>query len=206
MKANILRKGKTSVILSLFILLGVSGLFLQGCYPGDPLSPADTDVVTTFYEKGTDFSSKSTYTLADSVVYITGDGEFENRLGAIDRQILERIEQNMEDAGYELDQNPQNADVAVAVAITSTTWVSGGCYPYWGWWYPYPGWCYPYAYSWSTGSIIILMSEEVSGEADVVWFAGINGIIEGSSSSTSSRINNNIDQAFDQSPYLADGK
>ncbi len=206
MKATNLKKEKSSTGFSLLLILLGLGFLMQGCYPGDPLSPSQTDVVTTFYEKGTDFASKLSYTLADSVVYIIGDGEFENNLDPRDQQILDRIESNMNDFGYTKAADPSSADVAVAVAVTSTTWISGGCYPYWGWWYPYPGWCYPYAYTWSTGSIIILMGEENQNEASVVWFAGINGILEGSASSVNTRINNNIDQAFKQSPYLAEGK
>ena len=38
--------------------------------------------------------------------------------------------------------------------------------------------------------------------APVLWVAGINGLLEGSTSSIVTRITNSIDQAFDQSPYL----
>ena len=37
------------------------------CYPGDPITPADTDVVATFYNPAADFSSLMTYAMPDSV-------------------------------------------------------------------------------------------------------------------------------------------
>ena len=42
--------------------------------------------------------------------------------------------------------------------------------------------------------------------SDALWVAGINGILEDTSSGISTRLNNNIDQAFVQSPYLGEGK
>jgi hypothetical protein len=37
-----------------------------------------------------------------------------------------------------------------------------------------------------------------------VWVAAINGLLDGTDASKVARINNTIDQAFDQSPYLKD--
>ena len=104
------------------------------------------------------------------------------------------------------DQN--TADVHVAALATTTTWVSGGCYyGYWSYWYPYYGWCYPTYYTYTTGTILIVMANpNKSGDDKGVWIAGLNGVLSGSTSNTSSRLNNNIDQAFSQSPYLGDGK
>ncbi len=39
--------------------------------------------------------------------------------------------------------------------------------------------------------------------APVLWVAGINGLLEGSTSNIGTRITTSIDQAFDQSPYLS---
>jgi hypothetical protein len=206
MKSTNLRSRKSANGFSLFLLILSFGVVLTGCYPGDGLTPAETDVITTFYKDGTDFSTKLTYSMPDTVMHIGGDDEIFDEQGPYDRQILNRIAANMADMGYDVEANPANADVLVAVAITTRTWVSGGCYPWWGYWYPWYG-CMPYSYSWQTGSIIILMGDgDAQLEDEAIWFAGINGILEGSSSSVSSRINNNIDQAFDQSGYLGDGK
>jgi hypothetical protein len=107
----------------------------------------------------------------------------------------------------ESEKRLENANVLVTAFVTTTTWVSGGCYPSWGYWYPYSGWCYPVAYTYSTGTIVISMAEPDSqNEAQIIWFAGINGILEGGTAGISSRIDQNIDQAFNQSDYLGDGK
>jgi hypothetical protein len=40
-----------------------------------------------------------------------------------------------------------------------------------------------------------------------MWVAGLNGVLEGSTSATlTTRLHNGIEQAFEQSPYLGDGK
>jgi hypothetical protein len=103
--------------------------------------------------------------------------------------------------------NEPNADVVVFAFTTSSTWVSGGCYGgYWSYWYPYYGWCYPVAYTYTTGSIILLMIDpNKTGDDQAVWTAAMNGVISGTSN-YSSRINSDIDQAFNQSPYLRGSK
>jgi hypothetical protein len=206
MKANNLSKGKSLFGFSLMMLLGF-GILLNGCYPGDALTPSQTDVISTFYKEGTDFSSKKTYAMPDSVLHIDKDGNVVDNSGQYDRKILNKIELNLTQIGYERESNPENANVLVTAFVTTTTWVSGGCYPSWSYWYPYSGWCYPVAYTYSTGTIVISMAEPDSqNEAQIIWFAGINGILEGGTAGISSRIDQNIDQAFNQSDYLGDGK
>ena len=143
--------------------------------------------------------------MPDSVVQI-GDGEEVS--GEFDQQILDRIKQNLLTLGYIEEVDPQDADVHVVPFKTNTTWVSGGCYWYWSWWYPYPGYCYPVAYTYSTGSIVIAMTDPGNTAVEnALWTAAINGLISGSGAADiSNRINNNIDQAFIQSPYLGEGK
>lgn len=194
-----------SILLMLFVSIG---LILVSCYPGDSLTPAETDVIATFYNPNADFSTKMTYAIPDSVARVDGDGNPINDPGPFDQQILNRIKANLDQLGYSEQQNPANADVLVVAFITTTTWASGGCYSWWyGWWYPYPGWCYPVVYTYRTGTLLFAMTDpqnQVSNDA--LWVAGINGILEDASSGISTRLNNNIDQAFTQSPYLGEGK
>ncbi|MFC2126466.1 DUF4136 domain-containing protein, partial [Bacteroidota bacterium] len=87
-------------------------------------------------------------------------------------------------------------------------------YPGWGWgpgyswWYP-PGWWggYPVSYNYSTGSVILLMVDQQSaGTGDLEnlvaleWNVVINGLLSGVSNSKT--IDQKIDQAFTQSPYI----
>jgi len=202
---------KRNIILfrTIFFLLFISFVFiLNSCYPGDSLTAADTDVIATFFSKDADFSTKMTYATPDSIVRIDEDGNPIIDPGPYDQQILNRINQNLQLMGYTEVQDPANADVHVVTFVTTTLWVSGGCYNWWwGWWYPYPGYCYPVVYTYSTGTILITMTDpENQATLDALWIAGINGILEDNSAGISTRINNNIDQAFKQSPYLGEGK
>jgi hypothetical protein len=195
----------TLVRLIITLLVITAPFIFYACYPADPISPADTDVVATFYKKEANFAAAQTFAMPDSVVQI-GDGEEVS--GEFDQQILDRIKQNLLTLGYTEEVDPQDADVHVVPFKTNTTWVSGGCYWYWGWWYPYPGYCYPVAYTYTTGSIVIAMTDPDNTIVEnALWTAAINGLITGSGGTDiSNRIDNNIDQAFTQSPYLGEGK
>jgi hypothetical protein len=200
---------KKNALRSLLLMLFLSICFiLVSCYPGDALTPADTDVIATFFNPNADFSTKMTYAIPDSVARIDENGNPISDPGQFDQQIINGIKENLQQLGYTEEQNPANADVLVVAFVTTTTWASGGCYSWWyGWWYPYPGWCYPVVYTYSTGTVLIAMADPQNQESsDALWVAGINGILEDTSSGISTRINNNIDQAFKQSPYLGEGK
>jgi len=198
------------------ILIGLSGLMvitvtalLHSCYPGDPITPADTDVITTFYDPAADFASKNTYAMPDSVIQIEDpDKQAADISRQFDQLILDKIEENLESLGYERVLDPEQADVLVLPAVTSTTWLSGGCYYFWSYWYPYPGYCYPVAYTYTTGTVVITMADpDATNKRDALWIAGINGLMsESGAADISARINQNIDQAFYQSPYLGAGK
>jgi hypothetical protein len=192
------------IMLSLVISLG---LLLTSCFPDDSLTASDTDVVATFYKANTDFSTKVKFAMPDSVIHIDGDGIGKNENGPYDRQILTRIKLNLTQLGYTEVVNPEDADVLVTAAVTTTTWVTGGCYSWYYYWYPYPGYCYPVAYTYTTGTIIISMGEPNKDEkSEVLWYAGLNGILEDTASGLETRIDKNIDQAFNQSSYLGNGK
>jgi len=194
-----------TILLLAFLSLG---FILVSCYPGETLTPADTDVVATFYKPDVDFSTKMTYAIPDSIARVDEDGNPISNPGQFDQQIINRIKQNLNGLGFTEEQNPANADVLVVAFITTTTWASGGCYSWWyGWWYPYPGMCYPVVYTYSTGTLLFAMTDpQNQSSSDAMWVAGINGILEDTSTGIATRLNNNIDQAFTQSPYLGEGK
>ncbi len=207
MKTNLVKKRKSHGKFTIFLLIASLSMFITSCYPDDTLTVEDTDVVATFYKAGTDFSTKEKFAMPDSVFHIKGDGEGSNELGLLDKQIINRIKLNLTQMGYTEESDPTNADVLVTAAVTTTTWVTGGCYSWYYYWYPYYGYCYPVAYTYSTGSIIISMGEPNTEEkTEVLWYAGINGLLEDSSTGIEGRIDDNIDQAFNQSDYLGDGK
>lgn len=195
--------------LTLLVVLTIFTIILHSCYPGEDFTYEDTDIVATFYDDAADFSVLKTFALLDSVIHI-GDSSLTpgdvNR--TYDRQILSSIEENMISMGYTETADQNTADVHMVALVTTTTFVSGGCYySYWSYWYPYYGWCYPAYYTYTTGTVLILMAHpDKSGDDKSVWIAGLNGVLSGTTSNTSTRLNTNIDQSFSQSPYLGDGK
>jgi hypothetical protein len=51
-----------------------------------------------------------------------------------------------------------------------------------------------------------MLDAKATEQKDALWVAAINGILEDTSAGISTRINNSINQAFTQSPYLGEGK
>jgi len=202
-----LRKG-----LFFLLFLSAAVLFLQSCYPYDDIDVADADVVATFYDSGTNFADLVNYAMSDTIYTFGSSGEnlvpSEDISSTNANAILSAVNSNLQGMGFvNVTGNPSDADVFVAAIVTSSTWVSGGCYGgYWSYWYPYYGWCYPVAYTYTTGTIIIVMAEKQSNSTKGVWVAGINGILNDTNASVVSRINSDIAQAFNQSPYLGNGK
>jgi hypothetical protein len=202
---------RKNLFFLLFLFTAV--IVLQSCYPYDDIDVNDADVVATFYDDGANFANLVNYAMSDTI-YTFGSGS-DNLVPSEDisstnaNAILNSIKTNLANMGF-VDKTSAalTADslVFVAAIVTSSTWVSGGCYGgYWSYWYPYYGWCYPVAYTYTTGTILIVMAEKQASSTNGVWVAGINGILNGTASNTS-RINADINQAFQQSPYLGDGK
>ncbi len=184
-------------------------LLMVSCYPGDPITVSEADIVFTTRSNDADFSAFRTYAMPDSVVYLTDSGYTVGDDPQTDGWILDAVSRNMASAGYEKGDDADKTDAVVVVMAAKTIWVSGGCLPwYWDWWWNYPGWCLPYHYSYAGGSIFIAMfdteaNEEPDGQ-NPLWFAGINGLL--SPEPSAERINKGIDQAFSQSSYLTAGK
>ena len=198
----------TKTTLTLLVVLTAFLIILQSCYPGDEMTYEDTDIVLTFFDDQANFAEQKTYSLADNVIHIADSSKDEDNINrSYDQQILNLIEDNMEDMGYIEVSDQDTADVRVVALVTTTTWVSGGCYyGYWSYW-SYYGWCYPTYYTYTTGSLLIVMAQPSKpGDDKGVWVAGINGVLSSSTSDASNRLNKTINQAFSQSPYLGDGK
>ncbi len=213
------------ILVSLPLVAGFA-LLMASCYPGDPLSTGELDLVATLFDPNADFSTKRTYAMPDSVVHVADSTETP---ADIDRQyddlILSEIAQNLQQLGYTRVADPVagNPDVLVIPYVTTTRYVGyiGGGW-YWGWWYPYPpgyGWWYPWyppyyggtAYTYQTGTLLVDMFDPDKADAQEkkipsIWVAAINGLAQGSSAEISTRLTNTIEQAFTQSSYLGAGK
>jgi hypothetical protein len=206
-----------SFMKNAMVLVAGAALF-SGCYPDQPDYIDEYDITYTNYSPTFDFKAQNTYALPDSVVIITGDLAEGEQPSMVDPQygdqIISRIRQNMNNRGWTEVAATENPDVVLLPSAIKTVNVDAYYYygGYWGWYYPYGGygWYYPGYYptytSYTTGSLVILMNvpNDLSPTENipVVWLSVFNGLLEGAESSISVRVNNSIDQAFTQSPYL----
>lgn len=191
-----------------------------GCYPGGPEYTSDYSLVITDYDTEFDFGSKSTYYMPDTISFSTNNDKItEADIVIIEKTVIDRIELNMQNRGYErVDTTftgvPDLFIGAAALAIENSGvgWVPGWGYPGWGWgwggWY-YPPY-YPVGYSYSTGTVLILMGdpsqdgiiEDGEIKLPVAWNAGLDGLLSSYRSNNVEGLKLLIDQAFEQSQYI----
>lgn len=186
---------------------------LWNCYPDGAEFYEDTDITFTSFEPDFDFQSRSTYALPDKIVIDleikNGDTTFVFMNDKYAIPILEAIDRNMEDFGWDKVNINQNPDMVLTPGAKRNTtvmysywysWWYGSFYPGWGWYYP------PYftVSTYTTGSIIIIMAdpniENPINLSRAAWTMVGNGLLSGSGDID--RATDAIDQAFIQSPYL----
>jgi len=213
-------KRKLLSLLGAVVLCGGLGISLISCYPGDDISPSQTDIVATVPDLSTDFSTKKTYARPPDVCAVSDPSQTgcDNPSGipaSTEQQILASIDSNMAGMGFtpanptDPTDNTVPSDVQVLPFATKNTWAGSTCYPYyWGGWYGGSGWCYPYTYTFTTGTLLIVMLVPTDPpNSSPIWSAGINGLLDGSSTNQiNQRVYNAINQAFKQSSYLGAGK
>lgn len=203
---------------------------LNGCYPNGGEEVEDFDLVATTYDQNFNFAGVRTYYIIDSLVNIT---EPENRTSGLsglsrtqDNLIIDQVVSNLNSLGYTrittLDPavKPDVLVTTAAWSATNTNYYYDYWMDYWGWWggwdpwypsYGYGSGYYPYStvrsVSYSTGSVIIEMSDPnapptTNSRFPMVWTASLNGLLSGSNANDQARLTNAINQAFRQSPYL----
>lgn len=216
------RLGRTA-----FALLGAA---IAVACTAETLTVSETDLVVTVKNPDADYGSFRTYALTDTVTDLCsidpddiGLGGFGGLPGGesdrgcdplatrFDDVVLDAIEANMDDRGFERVALSDDPDVTIVVgAVVRDEWVYvpgyAWCDPYYYYycWYPSTG----YVYEFSTGSVLINMIDGASDPGDLssLWFAGLRGLYEASSEvSGADRIEEMVDRAFDQSPYLGEG-
>ncbi|MEX0274829.1 MAG: DUF4136 domain-containing protein [Flavobacteriaceae bacterium] len=200
------------------VLVSVS---LVGCNDDDDANIADYDIVKTQHsETFWNDNAPTTYYLLDEVRWIEDEGGLGNTNPTItrdfDQTILASIVENMAGLGYtrvntlDTDNLP---DIIIRANALATTYADIGLiydnwYSWWGFYGPYyPGGLYPVYYEWTEGTILIEMGDgtslnETEKTIDIVWIAGINGLVRGNQSGNLDFIASRIDDAFDQSSYL----
>ena len=198
----------------------IPGIFiaslLAACYPKGPVYVSELDLVATNYDDSFQFNEQSTFHLINKVAHI--DDTNSKTDTTWDGLLLDKVAENMLLRGFESVNSVDDADVALTISVwasTSTNYYYDW-YSYWGWGYPgygpgwgwgYPGGGYTYVYSYTFGTVLIEMSYPQGADYEnntipVVWTGIINGLVDDSNASINNRINESIDQAFEQSPYI----
>ncbi len=216
---------KRSNVIAVMMLIPLMGL-LTGCYP-DKIDYVDEyDLAGTMFDEDADFSSYLTFHVLDTVMHLTEDKEDDPNLSREhDEFILEEIRQNMRDAGYTEMVSPDSLnmpDLEIFVQVMSSDFYTYYSYwydywywyPGWGYWYPgwggwYPGypWYPGYVSSYSTGTLIVEMLDteatlDATDRPGMVWAGIVDGLLTNNTSNTKARLDKQINQLFEQSPYL----
>lgn len=200
-----------------------AGLVFASCSkrPTYDIGTADLDMVYTYYDVNLDFGSYKTYNLVDSLNIDEGELTPDEiaYIKEYYKDVFVRIRDNMNARGYVEVDTAANPDLGIGVSIiTRESYII-----YWGWWYDwgywgssyywgYPG--YGYWYPWSPsvasyeeGAIIIEMTDlknpdNVNQMLNMAWASLIGGVLSNNKSLIDERLIQQIDQAFEQSPYL----
>ena len=204
-------------LLRAFGLAVAAGAGLSACYPERASEGTDYASITTIYDTLFAFDSAATfYVPPDSVVHLGTPDDIPH---VYDSLIIARVVANMTARGYTQVVDPNLADLTLNPAVTVTAnydYTGDDWCIVWGWAYPWicTGWVPDYptdviGYTYSTGTIFIPMANLADGvppavaRPPVVWLAGINGVVTGlSSAALEADIEDGIDQAFAQSPYI----
>lgn len=195
-----------------------------GCTPDGAEYVDELDIVYTNYDPTFEFTSENTFALPDEVIKIDGenapdDPDYEPEFvdPIYGNTILNSIRSNMRALGYtEVDGSASPDLIILPSAIQTDQIYFYYDWSYWGWYYPgyvpgwgwyYPGYFPPTVTRIRTGSVFIQMTDpnnqSATDKIPVVWSGIINGLFEGSANNIGNRIASTIEQAFEQSPYLA---
>jgi hypothetical protein len=208
----------------------LSAAALVGACGFSGLTTSETDVAVTIEDEQRDYSKYKTYSLTDKIVDLCelADEDGMVPLGGAasvdlddcfelthryDQTALDAIDKNMKALGYEkvaLDEDPDVSVLVAAVGRNNWYYTPGywWCDPYYYYscWYPTTG----YYYNFPTGTVLINMidtSESDDERVKSAWFAGLSGLYSQADDKTGAqRVEDVIDRAFAQSPYLEVGK
>ena len=199
------------------IILAFAGLMIASCskYPTYTVNTSDMDMVWTNYNESTDFMQYKTYYIPDTILIdSTATPEEREYFQQYYETILIKINTNMQERNFVKVDSSANPDLGMGVSIiTRTNYVFS--YNYW-WGYPgYWGWPgYGYYYPWATylgsyeeGALIIDISDlknidHTNKTINALWASMIGGVLTDNNGLIDQRLIDQIDQAFEQSPYL----
>ena len=204
-------------------MLFAAVLMVTACEKTPDTGKLDDDyLVYTNYDDDTDFKQFSTYYMPDSVLIITGNADKPKYLYGTPASdiILTNFDKGMENAGYIRVTDKSIADLGLQVSYVEDTY-NFRYFNNYPWWYGYPwywnfgywgnwgGWYWPYniTYSYTTGSVLgelvdLTLPPTTSKTLRVVWSTYISGLLNPNGSLNAIEVQQGINQAFSQSPYL----
>ena len=194
--------GRKTIFIVTALILSTSMFLLNACYKDYGLTISDYDTVITAYDEEIDFTAYATYYL---------DPEFKDLSDLEDPDpeqpdnadtFIDAIEDELAAYGWTAVASGTE-DVTIEMAYSTVDIYYYYCYPYYGWYY-FPYCSYNYSYTGGTAITQMVDPNDVDGEGNprALWHAGLNGIMNDSSSGLVQRIEDGIAQAFTQSPYL----
>ena len=190
--------------------------------------PQDSDsqyLVYTAPAKDVNFAEFQTFDIADSLLIIGQSAKPQYSQSNNALALIQAYRTNMEKLGY--IYTPANPDAQLGIQLTYIIkteryvqyynndpywwldypgyWPAGSWGNWYGWYYPY---AYPVTYTFTTNALtaemVDLTSEQGEGrKLKVVWSSYIGGPAGYSVQGDMVRMQNAIDQAFAQSPYLS---
>jgi hypothetical protein len=185
-------------------------------YPGDNARTEELDVIVTHFDPAVDFSQFTTYALAPEIKPVSSSPndppnfEISPELNDI---VIQTIEANMAAYGWTKVDTSDNPDLAIDLGATVTRNTNVyGTWPGYGWGYPGYGWGYPWptystVTSYQVGSIIMVgldlnNIDTVNQIIPAMWHGLVQGPLINNVDDQIGRVERDINQAFDQSPYL----
>jgi Domain of unknown function (DUF4136) len=177
-------------------------------------------VVQTNRDINTNFSSFTTYYIADTIYYVSSEASSPSYItGPAAVAIIGEIKNQMNSRGYTFSPKPQRPDILLdAVAVRQVN--TGVILPP-GWWWGLPGgpvicdfWgCWPVwnplppqTFQYSIGDFIIefydVKNAPNTGKLQYAWLAHLSGVLSSTDNTNVNRTITGVQEAFAQSTYI----
>jgi hypothetical protein len=176
------------------------------------LSDEESRIYITQRDSTVNFRSFKTFSIADSVAYISNNQTI-SRFSSVDGQFIEALKNQMQQRGFVLVPKTQKPDLGITVSRVYNTYqgiVEYSNYYYDNWdpfYWGYAGSSYFFppsygVYQVTEGALSIdmlnLKDAPVTNQIRSVW----NGFIRGSGIFNSQSVSSQVQALFDQSPYI----
>ncbi len=178
-------------------------------------------LVYTAHDENADFSKYTTFNIPDEILVIGESEKPEYVNDSRAKAIIGDYREQLEKAGFQYVADKAAADLGVQITYTvkSRYYSDIVSDPYWwvdypGYWSPYywgnwNGWYHSYVvtYRYSTNALMaeiadLTAAQDNDAKLPVLWSSFINGEVSSNQYFTMVKIEDAIEQAFSQSPYI----